>query len=174
MANVVDNQSTADPLTIKRIASLGIQHVLVMYAGTVSVPLILAAVLKLSSSQTITLINACLLTSGLATLLQAVGIGRFGSRLPLIQGCSFIVLAPMIMIGQQYGIATIFGSVIACGLFTMVAAPFFSRLVRFFPPQRYGWEEGTLTPLILHSRKICYSVFPPSLSLCCFIAIPVE
>ena len=138
MANVVDNQSTADPLTIKRIASLGIQHVLVMYAGTVTVPLILAAVLKLSSSQTITLINACLLTSGLATLLQAVGIGRFGSRLPLIQGCSFIVLAPMIMIGQQYGIATIFGSVIACGLFTMVAAPFFSRLVRFFPPLVIG------------------------------------
>ncbi|TCW16609.1 NCS2 family nucleobase:cation symporter-2 [Raoultella sp. BIGb0138] len=134
MATVLENQSTTNPLTIKRIASLGLQHVLVMYAGTVTVPLILAAVLQLSSSETITLINACLLTSGLATLLQAVGIGRFGSRLPLIQGCSFIVLAPMIMIGQQYGIATIFGSVIACGLFTLLVAPVFSRLVRFFPP----------------------------------------
>lgn len=138
MATVLENHSTTHSLSVKRIASLGLQHVLVMYAGTVTVPLILAAVLKLSSSETITLINACLLTSGLATLLQAIGIGRFGSRLPLIQGCSFIVLAPMLMIGQQYGIATIFGSVIACGLFTLLMAPIFSRLVRFFPPLVIG------------------------------------
>ncbi|WP_434585632.1 nucleobase:cation symporter-2 family protein [Klebsiella sp. R390] len=138
MATVVENHSTTHSLSVKRTASLGLQHVLVMYAGTVTVPLILAAVLKLSSSETITLINACLLTSGLATLLQAIGIGRFGSRLPLIQGCSFIVLAPMLMIGQQYGIATIFGSVIACGLFTLLVAPVFSRLVRFFPPLVIG------------------------------------
>ncbi|MGB9096155.1 nucleobase:cation symporter-2 family protein [Erwinia sp.] len=133
MAAILETAQAEATLSMKRIASLGLQHVLVMYAGTVTVPLILASVMKLNGSETITLINACLLTSGLATMLQAIGVGRFGSRLPLIQGCSFIVLAPMVMIGQQYGMATIFGSAIACGLFTVVVAPFFSRLVRFFP-----------------------------------------
>lgn len=138
MATISEKPLPADTLTIRRIASLGLQHVLVMYAGTVTVPLILASVLKLRPDETIMLINACLLTSGLATLLQAMGIGRFGCRLPLIQGCSFIVLAPMALIGQQYGITTLFGSVIACGLFTILVAPVFSRLVRFFPPVVIG------------------------------------
>ncbi|MDU4127812.1 nucleobase:cation symporter-2 family protein [Pantoea sp.] len=134
METLIAEKSPQRSLTPGRIASLGFQHVLVMYAGTVTVPLILASVMGLNGSQTVTLVNACLLTSGLATLLQSVGLGRFGGRLPLIQGCSFIVLAPMAMIGQQYGITTVFGSAIACGLFTVLIAPLFSRLVRFFPP----------------------------------------
>lgn len=138
MENVITEKRTDIKLSPRRIASLGLQHVLVMYAGTVTVPLILASVMSLNTSQTITLVNACLLTSGLATLLQSVGIWRFGGRLPLIQGCSFVVLAPMAMIGQQYGITTVFGSAIACGLFTVIIAPLFSRLIRFFPPVVIG------------------------------------
>ncbi|WP_049006371.1 MULTISPECIES: nucleobase:cation symporter-2 family protein [Enterobacteriaceae] len=134
METSITEKKAESSLSVRRIASLGLQHVLVMYAGTVTVPLILASVIGLYGAQTVTLVNACLLTSGLATLLQSVGIGRFGGRLPLIQGCSFIVLTPMVIIGQEYGITTIFGSAIACGLFTILIAPLFSRLVRFFPP----------------------------------------
>lgn len=125
-------------ISVKRLISLGLQHVLVMYAGTITVPLIIASVMKLGSAETITLVNASLLTSGLATLLQSLGLWRFGARLPLIQGCSFVVLAPMALIGQQYGLPTVFGSAIACGLFTILVAPLFSRLVRFFPPLVIG------------------------------------
>ena len=134
METVIAEKKPEGSLSARRIASLGLQHVLVMYAGTVTVPLILASVMGLTGAETVTLVNACLLNSGLATLLQSVGVGRFGGRMPLIQGCSFIVLAPMAMIGQQYGITTVFGSAIACGLFTVVVAPLFSRLIRFFPP----------------------------------------
>ncbi|MEZ3498446.1 nucleobase:cation symporter-2 family protein [Pantoea sp. KPR_PJ] len=134
MATLLTEKKAEDSLSVRRIMSLGLQHVLVMYAGTVTVPLILASVMGLNSTQTVTLVNACLLTSGLATLLQSIGVGRFGGRLPLIQGCSFIMLAPMALIGQQYGMATLFGSAIACGLFTLLVAPLFSRLIRFFPP----------------------------------------
>lgn len=134
METLMSDKKQDRALSVRRIASLGLQHVLVMYAGTVTVPLILASVMGLNGAQTVTLVNACLLTSGLATLLQSVGLGRFGGRLPLIQGCSFIVLAPMAMIGQQYGITTVFGAAIACGLFTVIVAPLFSRLIRFFPP----------------------------------------
>ncbi|NYI00628.1 nucleobase:cation symporter-2 family protein [Cupriavidus plantarum] len=125
-------------LPARQLASYGLQHVLVMYAGAVAVPLILGSALGLSPVQVVTLINANLLTSGIATILQCLGIWRFGARLPLIQGCSFIALAPMIMIGQQYGLAVVFGSVIAAGAATIALAPVFSRLLRFFPPVVIG------------------------------------
>ena len=116
----------------------GLQHVLVMYAGTVAVPLILGSALQFTPAQVIALISADLFTSGLATLLQTLGWWKFGARLPLIQGCSFICVAPMILIGSHYGIPALYGSVISCGLFTMLVGPWFSRMLRFFPPVVIG------------------------------------
>ena len=116
----------------------GLQHVLVMYAGTVAVPLILGSALHFTPKQVIALISADLFTSGLATLLQTLGWWKFGARLPLIQGCSFICVAPMILIGSHYGIPTLYGAVISCGLFTIVVGPWFSRMLRFFPPVVIG------------------------------------
>lgn len=92
-------------LPLRQLVTFGLQHVLVMYAGAVAVPLILGSAMGLSSAQIILLINANLLTSGLATLVQTLGFWKFGARLPLIQGCSFIALAPMIMIGKEFGLS---------------------------------------------------------------------
>ena len=121
-----------------RLVAFGLQHVLVMYAGTVAVPLILGSALHLTGAQVIALIGADLFTSGLATLLQTIGWWKFGARLPLIQGCSFICVAPMILIGGQYGIPTMYGAVICCGLFTMLVGPLYSRMLRYFPPVVIG------------------------------------
>jgi uric acid transporter len=123
---------------LPRMLAFGLQHVLVMYAGTVAVPLILGSALHLTPRQVIALISADLFTSGLATLLQTLGWWRFGARLPLIQGCSFICVAPMILIGGHYGIPTMYGSVICCGLFMIAVGPVFSRMLRFFPPVVIG------------------------------------
>ena len=123
---------------LPRLFLFGLQHVLVMYAGTVAVPLILGSALQFTPSQVIALISADLFTSGLATLLQTLGWWKFGARLPLIQGCSFICVAPMILIGSHYGIPALYGSVIACGLFTILVGPWFSRMLRFFPPVVIG------------------------------------
>ncbi len=124
--------------SLPRLFFFGLQHVLVMYAGTVAVPLILGAALHLAPVQVIALISADLFTSGLATLLQTIGWWRFGARLPLIQGCSFICVPPMILIGNHYGIPTMYGAVICCGVFLIVAGPLFSRMLRFFPPVVIG------------------------------------
>ncbi len=123
---------------LPRLICYGLQHVLVMYAGTVAVPLILGSALRFTPGQVIALISADLFTSGLATLLQTLGWWKFGARLPLIQGCSFICVAPMILIGGHYGIPTLYGAVISCGLFTMLVGPWFSRMLRFFPPVVIG------------------------------------
>jgi xanthine permease len=121
-----------------RLAPLGLQHVLAMYAGAVAVPLIVGGALvqsgKLQASDLPYLISADLLVAGIATLIQSLGFWRFGVRLPLMQGCTFAAVSPMIAIGSQYGVGAIYGSVIASGVFMMLLAPVFAKLLRFFPP----------------------------------------
>lgn len=112
----------------------GLQHVLAMYAGAVAVPLIIAAAAGLSKSQTAFLINADLFTCGLATLLQTLGIWNIGIKIPVIQGVTFAAVTPMIMIAQTGGMPTVYGAVIIAGLCTFLLAPYFSKLIRFFPP----------------------------------------
>jgi NCS2 family nucleobase:cation symporter-2 len=112
----------------------GLQHVLAMYAGAVAVPLIIANALGFSTEQLIYLINADLFTCGIATLIQTLGLGNMGIRIPLVQGVTFASVTPMIIIGQTHGVTAIYGSIIVAGAVTYLIAPYFSRLIRFFPP----------------------------------------
>ena len=66
-----------------KLAALGLQHVLVMYAGAIAVPLIVGRALKLSPEQVAMLISADLFVCGLVTLIQSLGMTQwFGIRLP--------------------------------------------------------------------------------------------
>lgn len=118
-----------------RLVILAIQHVLVMYAGAVAVPLILGGALKLPRDQVALLINADLFACGIATFIQAFGIGPVGIRLPVMMGVTFASVSPMLAMAANpaLGIRAIFGAVIAAGVFGIVAAPFIGRMLRFFP-----------------------------------------
>jgi xanthine/uracil permease len=65
-----------------QMAAIGLQHVLVMYAGAIAVPPIVGSALHLPKEQLAGLINADLFACGIATLLQCIGIGGVGIRLP--------------------------------------------------------------------------------------------
>jgi xanthine permease len=118
-----------------RLFSLGLQHVLVMYAGCVAVPLIVGGALKLSTVNIGLLVNADLFTAGIATLIQSFGIGRlFGVRLPVVAGATFVAVTPMILIGSHYGLPAMYGALIVAGLVGLVLARPFSKVLRFFPP----------------------------------------
>ncbi|MCP1421485.1 xanthine/uracil permease, partial [Paenibacillus xylanexedens] len=54
-----------------RVFSLGIQHVLAMYAGAILVPLLVGRALNLTAEQLAYLVSIDLLTCGIATWLQA-------------------------------------------------------------------------------------------------------
>jgi xanthine permease len=117
----------------------GLQHVLSMYAGVVAVPLIIGTALKLTPQQVTYLLSAGLFMSGLATLLQTLGVWRLGARLPIVQGTSFAAVSTMLAIGTtrgggEAGLRAIFGALIVAGLIGLAIAPFFTRLLRFFPP----------------------------------------
>ncbi len=122
-----------------KLAIYGFQHVLAFYAGAVVVPILLANAIGLSPEQLVHLINADLFTCGIASIIQSVGFWKIGVKLPLLQGVTFTAVSPMIAIGMAAGggtegLTTIYGSVIVAGLFTFFIAPYFGRLLRFFPP----------------------------------------
>ncbi len=121
-------------LPLGKLFTYGLQHVLAMYAGAVAVPLIIANALGLSKEQLIYLINADLFTCGIATIIQTIGFWNMGVKIPIIQGVTFAAVTPMIIIGKTHGLTGIYGSIIVAGLVTYLVSPYFSRLIRFFPP----------------------------------------
>ncbi|WP_071395536.1 nucleobase:cation symporter-2 family protein [Bacillus tuaregi] len=117
-----------------KLTSLGIQHVLAMYAGAVIVPLIIGGAIGLSVEQLTYLVSIDIFMCGIATLLQVISNRFFGIGLPVVLGCTFTAVAPIISIGNQHGISAIYGAIMVSGLFVIVVAKSFGRLVKFFPP----------------------------------------
>jgi NCS2 family nucleobase:cation symporter-2 len=122
-----------------KLFTLGLQHVLVMYAGAVAVPLIVGRALKLDPADVAFLISADLFVCGIATLIQSLGATQwFGIRLPVMMGVTFAAVGPMVAManaqGGPEGARAIFGAIIAAGAISIIIAPLVSRLLRFFPP----------------------------------------
>ncbi|MEK5240296.1 nucleobase:cation symporter-2 family protein [Paenibacillus sp. FSL L8-0470] len=120
-------------LSKQKVFALGLQHVLAMYAGAVIVPLVVGGALNLNGTQMAYLIAADLFTCGLATLLQVMGSKYFGSGLPVVLGCTFTAVSPIIAIALDSNLATAYGAIIISGLFVVFAAPIYGKLLKFFP-----------------------------------------
>ena len=122
-----------------RLAALGLQHVLVMYAGAIAVPLIVGRALKLTPEQVAILISADLFACGIVTLIQALGFTKwFGIKLPVMMGVTFAAVGPMVAFANATpgvdGARAIFGAIIGAGIISMLLAPIVSKLLRYFPP----------------------------------------
>ncbi|MGA9174576.1 MAG: solute carrier family 23 protein, partial [Thermoactinomyces sp.] len=117
-----------------KIGVLGFQHVLAMYAGAVVVPLIVGPAVGMTSKQLAYLVSIDLFTCGIASLIQVIGGRHFGVKLPVILGCTFTAVGPMIAIGKLQGITAIYGAIIVSGILVMILAQFFSKVVTWFPP----------------------------------------
>lgn len=111
---------------------LSVQHLLAMYAGAILVPIIVGTSLKFTPEQIAYLVTVDIFMCGGATFLQANKVT--GTGLPIVLGCTFTAVAPMILIGQTKGIDVLYGSLFLSGILVIIIAPFFSHLVKFFPP----------------------------------------
>ncbi|GIM46405.1 xanthine permease [Collibacillus ludicampi] len=117
-----------------RLGTLGFQHVLAMYAGAVVVPLLVGPSIGMTQDQVAYLISIDLLTCGVASLFQVIGGKYFGVKLPILMGCAFQAVGPMIAIGKMQGITSVYGAIIAAGLIVMILAQFMNKILKFFPP----------------------------------------
>ena len=128
-----DNPDYTPPLP--RAAALGVQHVLAMFASNVTPAIIIAGAAGLAGADKIYMVQMAILFAGLATLMQTVGFGNIGARLPIMQGTSFVFVPLMIPLAASSGVAVVFGGVIAGGIFHFLVGMFvISRVRRFLPP----------------------------------------
>ena len=139
MAQIESSHPVDEVLPSGKLFTLGLQHVLVMYAGAVAVPLIIGRALKLPPEDVAFLISADLFVCGIVTLIQSLGATQwFGIKLPVMMGVTFASVGPMVAMANatpgSEGARMIFGAIIGAGIIGMVIAPLVSRLLRFFPP----------------------------------------
>lgn len=127
--------SADETLPLGRLSILGLQHVLVMYASAIAVPLIIGGALSLSKSEIAFLISADLFVSGLITIVQTVGVRWFGVKLPIMMGVSFTGIGAMIAIGAKPGLGLpgVFGAMLVAGAIVILIAPLIAKMLRFFP-----------------------------------------
>lgn len=108
-----------------------------MFGGVIAVPLIIGGAAGLQGSQIALLLSCALFVSGVATVLQTLGVPYFGSQLPLVQGISFASVSTLttVVTGRgEDGLRAGFGAVIVASVIALAIVPFFAQIVRFFPP----------------------------------------
>ena len=136
-------------------ASLGLQHVLAMYAGAVIVPLIVGSSISLTTAQLTYLISIDIMMCGVATILQVWKNKFMGIGLPVVLGCAFTAVGPIINIANTYSIQSVYGAILSAGLFVVIVARYFSKLIKFFPPVVTGTVVTiiglTLIPVALNN-----------------------
>ena len=124
--------NTMPPL--KEAVPLGLQHVLAMFVGNVAVPLIIADAINLPAEQTVFLVQAAMFVAGIATLVQALGLGPIGARAPIVMGTSFGFVPVILPIATSHGLPAVLGAALIGGL-AMALVGLFLRHIRFlFPP----------------------------------------
>jgi xanthine permease len=121
---------------------LGIQHVLAMFVSNVTPAIIVAGAAGFGFGtpgvgDLVYMIQMSMLFAGAATLLQTIGVGPVGARLPIVQGTSFAFLPIMIPLVAGKGVdamAAVMGGVIVGGVIHACLAPFIGRLRFALPP----------------------------------------
>lgn len=115
----------------------GLQHILSMFGGVIAVPIIIGGAAGVSPAKITLLIASALFISGIATLLQTLGVWRFGAQLPLVQGMSFASVSTLLTVvaGKgEHGLSVGFGAILVASLIALALVPLFSLVVKFFPP----------------------------------------
>ena len=125
---------------------LGIQHVLAMFVSNVTPAIIIcgAAGIGFGSDQGALgfpdmtyMIQMSILFAGIATLIQTIGIGPVGARLPIVQGTSFAFIPIMIPAVAGMGTAGLPGlmaGIMVGGLFHFFLGFFIGKIRFALPP----------------------------------------
>ncbi len=123
---------------------LGIQHVLAMFVSNVTPAIIIAGAAGFgfgSNSpdfpQLIYMIQMSMLFAGVATLIQTIGLGPVGAKLPIVQGTSFAFIPIMVPLVAGKGVdamPVLMGGVIVGGIFHAFLGLFIKRIRFALPP----------------------------------------
>jgi xanthine permease len=125
---------------------LGLQHVLAMFISNVTPAIIIcgAAGIGFGSDQGALgfpamnyMIQMSMLFAGIATLIQTIGIGPVGAKLPIVQGTSFAfipIMIPLVAGKGEEALAIVMGGIIVGGLFHACLGFFIGKIRFALPP----------------------------------------
>ncbi|MEM7067636.1 MAG: nucleobase:cation symporter-2 family protein [Pseudomonadota bacterium] len=131
---------------LSKAVPLGIQHVLAMFISNVTPAIIMAGAAGFGFGSDAGaqgfpdmtyLIQMSMLFAGIATLIQSIGMGPVGARLPIVQGTSFAFLPILIPLVAGKGVdslSIVFGGVLVGGLFHAFLGLFIGRIRFALPP----------------------------------------
>lgn len=121
---------------------LGIQHVLAMFVSNITPAIIVAGAAgfgfgSADPSPLVYMIQMSMLFAGIATLMQTVGLGPIGARLPLVQGTSFAFISIMVPLVAGKGVGAMAALMTAAmfgGLFHLGMSRFVGKVRHALPP----------------------------------------
>jgi NCS2 family nucleobase:cation symporter-2 len=131
---------------IYKAVPLGLQHVLAMFVSNVTPAIIIcgAAGIGFGSDQGALgfpamtyMIQMSIFFAGVATLIQTIGIGPFGAKLPIVQGTSFAfipIMIPLVVGKGEEALAIVMGGVLVGGLFHAFLGLFIGKIRFALPP----------------------------------------
>lgn len=145
---------------MSRAIPLALQHVVAMIVGCVTPAIIISGAAGIDTADRVLLIQASLVVSALATLLQLFPMGskngfHLGSALPVILGVSFAYVPSMQAIAETGGIPAILGAQIVGGICAILVGLSIKKIRRFFPPLIAGTVVFTIG-LSLYPTAINY------------------
>ena len=123
---------------------LGFQHIFAAFGGIIVVPLVISSSLGFDPIMSTAVISASILAAGIATIIQANGVGKIGSQVACIMGTDFTFVSPAISVGSVLGLPGIIGATILGAFFEIILSYFIKPLMKFFPPL----VTGTVVALI--------------------------
>ncbi len=152
---------------------LGIQHVLAMFVSNVTPAIIVcgAAGFGFGSNspdfpQMIYMIQMSMFFAGIATLIQTIGFGPVGARLPIVQGTSFAFIPVMIPLVAGKGVdavAVLMGGVLVGGIFHAFLGLFIGKIRFALPPLVTGLVVTMIgLALVKVASNTLRAVCPPS------------
>ncbi len=128
------NQNPDAMPPLSKAIPLGLQHIMAMFAGNVTPPIIIAGVIGANPAEQIFLIQVALFVAGVSTLVQTIGIGPIGARLPIVQGTSFGFLPVALPLAKAFGLPAVLGASFVAGLLQIVLGAFLKKIRHWFSP----------------------------------------
>jgi xanthine/uracil permease len=105
---------------------------MVAFAAMIGVPLAFSSIVKLAFDEQIALISGVLVAGGVVTMVQSLGAGPIGARLPLVNDATFKFLGPLTLAYKFGGFGAIYGAAIISGLIIAVLGFVVAHIQRFF------------------------------------------
>jgi len=123
---------------------LGLQHIMAMFISNVTPAIIVAGAAGFGFGSNspdfpmmIYMIQMSMVFAGIATLIQTIGMGPVGARLPVVQGTSFAFVPIMVPLVAGKGVdamAAVMGGVLVGGLFHVFLGTFIKKIRFALPP----------------------------------------